>query len=482
MLKKPDGTEYPTQQQAIDGKGHFGINYKIPADKPAGTYSWWVVDSKTGKKSAIISYQITPLINVAKIYGKLHINAAIGAALAGAKVSTGIVATTTTSDGSFSLAKIPAGQQVINFSKAGYQPFSVTIPVPSSGSYNMGNRWLVQNGLVKPTIAQAPMSGLPGTTFVQWGTGFTPNGTATLHFKKPDNTEYPPVTLSLDNIGHLETPYCTPMNKPVGLYSWWAIDNATHITSNTVAYTVTQAVNPCQAPTQYNRFLKISNATCRDKWNLTIFYKERYNGYFDMNQRFLMGYINGTLDTNSKISIAIDGISSILSVADIPSLKGKDIQSLVGIGTNQSLQFDAKIINNEYADLLYSTIGAAAETVATRNPWPTIEYAMTTGSNTMNNLFATIGVTTLTKRFQELEIAKQFLFNYYRFGSRMNLLAADYGLPANARMVDIIKAIGDQIGAGNPWYWFDNYDVYNVVNLIVTDMNIVNMKQTEYSK
>jgi Protein of unknown function (DUF1566) len=178
-VKKPDGTEYPTQQQAIDGKGHFGINYKIPADKPAGTYSWWVVDSKTGKKSAVIRYQITPLINVAKIYGKLHINSASGAALSAAKVSTGIVATTSASDGSFSLAKIPAGQQVINFSKAGYQPFSVTIPVPTSGSYNMGNRWLVQNGLVKPTIAQAPMSGLPGTTFVQWGTGFTPNGLPT---------------------------------------------------------------------------------------------------------------------------------------------------------------------------------------------------------------------------------------------------------------------------------------------------------------
>jgi hypothetical protein len=102
--------------------------------------------------------------------------------LAGAKVSTGIVAATTASDGRFSFTKIPAGQQVINFSKTGYQPFSVTISVPASGSYAMGDRWLVQNGLVKPTIAQAPMSGLPGTTFVQWGTGFTPNGTATLHF------------------------------------------------------------------------------------------------------------------------------------------------------------------------------------------------------------------------------------------------------------------------------------------------------------
>jgi uncharacterized repeat protein (TIGR01451 family) len=89
-----------------------------------------------------------------------------------------------------------------------------------------------------PAIAQTPMSGPPGTMFVQWGTGFTPNGTATLHFKKPDGTEYPTQTIPLDNIGHFEIPYTTPVDKPLGTYMWWAIDDTNGNKSNEVSYVV----------------------------------------------------------------------------------------------------------------------------------------------------------------------------------------------------------------------------------------------------
>lgn len=47
----------------------------------------------------------------------------------------------------------------------------------------------VETHSVNPIIAMTPMSVPPGTTFVKWGTGFTPNGTATLHFLKPDGSE-----------------------------------------------------------------------------------------------------------------------------------------------------------------------------------------------------------------------------------------------------------------------------------------------------
>jgi hypothetical protein len=88
-------------------------------------------------------------------------------------------------------------------------------------------------------IAQLPMSGLPGTTFVEWGTGFTPNGTATLRFKKPDQSEYPPLLKQpLDNIGHFEITYKAPLNKPLGNYCWWAIDDQTKRESNPVCYQI----------------------------------------------------------------------------------------------------------------------------------------------------------------------------------------------------------------------------------------------------
>jgi pimeloyl-ACP methyl ester carboxylesterase len=88
------------------------------------------------------------------------------------------------------------------------------------------------------TIAQTPMSGPPGTTFVQWGTGFTPNGNATLHFRKPDGTEYGTQTIKLDAGGHFELSYTSEWNKPVGTYTWWVIDDTSGRKSNEVSYVI----------------------------------------------------------------------------------------------------------------------------------------------------------------------------------------------------------------------------------------------------
>ncbi len=82
------------------------------------------------------------------------------------------------------------------------------------------------------------MSGPPGTTFVQWGTGFTPNSTAKFHVKKPDGTEYDPWDQAIDSIGHFEVSYTAPWNKTPGTYTWWLIDGPTSQKSNEVSYLI----------------------------------------------------------------------------------------------------------------------------------------------------------------------------------------------------------------------------------------------------
>ncbi len=91
---------------------------------------------------------------------------------------------------------------------------------------------------LNPVIAQTPMSGPPGATFTQWATGFTPDGVAALHFKKPDGTEYPSHNQSLDSQGHFEVEYTSSVEKPAGSYIWWAVDVTTGIKSNEVNYTI----------------------------------------------------------------------------------------------------------------------------------------------------------------------------------------------------------------------------------------------------
>jgi len=91
---------------------------------------------------------------------------------------------------------------------------------------------------VNPIVAQTPMSGKAGTTFAQWGTGFSSNSTATLHFKKPDGTEYPTSSQSIDSNGTFSISYPSPSNKAKGTYIWWGIDGPTGKKSNSVSYTI----------------------------------------------------------------------------------------------------------------------------------------------------------------------------------------------------------------------------------------------------
>ena len=105
----------------------------------------------------------------------------------------------------------------------------------------------ILNYTLSPTIAQTPMKSTPGTTFAQWGTGFTPNSTATLHFRKPDLSEYPTLKQPLDSIGHFDIRWTAPVDKPPGAYTWWAIDDSSGIGSNPVTYEITS-----RSPAVYN--------------------------------------------------------------------------------------------------------------------------------------------------------------------------------------------------------------------------------------
>ena len=88
-------------------------------------------------------------------------------------------------------------------------------------------------------ISQTPMSGPPGTSFTQRGMGFTPNGTATLHFRNPLGDELDPIQLDTNALGAFEIVYNSLQDKPAGTHFWWAVDNATGERSGTLGYEIT---------------------------------------------------------------------------------------------------------------------------------------------------------------------------------------------------------------------------------------------------
>jgi PKD repeat protein len=116
-------------------------------------------------------------------------------------------------------------------------------------------------------IGQQPISAPPGTHFAQWGTGFTPDSTATLYFKKPDGT-VDPSQHHIDAIGHFEIDYPAPWDKPSGTYIWWAIDGVTGAKSNEISYVITplstildvQPINPQSDEFIYKNFFPSPNS------------------------------------------------------------------------------------------------------------------------------------------------------------------------------------------------------------------------------
>jgi len=80
-------------------------------------------------------------------------------------------------------------------------------------------------------VSMSPSSGLPGDTLLEWGMGFTPSGTATLHFKRPDGTEALALSQVIDAGGYFEMKYKAPADLPAGTYIIWAVDDATGVKS-----------------------------------------------------------------------------------------------------------------------------------------------------------------------------------------------------------------------------------------------------------
>jgi hypothetical protein len=113
-------------------------------------------------------------------------------------------------------------------------------PSPFIQSYDPYN----PHPVVTPVIAMSPTSGPPGSVLAESGTGFTSNGIVILHYKGPDGTELPTLSITADGSGQFGTTYTLPADQPAGIYTWWAIDSTTALKSNVVSYEIKSVIVP----------------------------------------------------------------------------------------------------------------------------------------------------------------------------------------------------------------------------------------------
>lgn len=96
------------------------------------------------------------------------------------------------------------------------------------------------NTSLEPLVSVSPLAGKAGTKFDQPGSGFTPDSGATLHFKKPDGTEYPTVEKVTDTKGSYTNTWQSNLNTAVGIYQYWAVDRASKKVSPVVSFEITK--------------------------------------------------------------------------------------------------------------------------------------------------------------------------------------------------------------------------------------------------
>lgn len=264
--RKPDGTEEQVSQP-IDAQGRFVARWVPGPQGLVGTYQVWGVDSQPGKVSNTITYAVTG--PVASVNPQLSVYPLSGSAMtmfnqSGQGFTPNSSATVyyqkpdgstyppvkqpTDAQGRYQRQWTPGPQALVGTYRAwavddstrrqsvaiGY---AVTVaprsasptPLPVPGS----------TLVVSPQLSVSPVSGGRGTTFSQPGQGFTPNATATVYYRKPDGTTYPPVRQPTDGQGRYMRQWMPGPQALVGTYQAWAVDDRTGRQSRVISYTVT---------------------------------------------------------------------------------------------------------------------------------------------------------------------------------------------------------------------------------------------------
>jgi len=109
-----------------------------------------------GVATAKLSWQVVSATGA--VSGKLHVGSAGGTPLAGATVSCGGKTTTTDVNGFYILSGITPGNQIVSFSKTGYQPFSKAVNILANSCINAGDNWLVPNSCLS-TVSSTQWKG-----------------------------------------------------------------------------------------------------------------------------------------------------------------------------------------------------------------------------------------------------------------------------------------------------------------------------------
>ena len=240
-FRRPDMTEAPTASTTADASGAYSHIFVPPVGTPPGQWQYWAVDNTTSKVSAVATLIITqPLVTVTPTVGPW--GTVFNEPGSGFTPGGGVTLHFRRPD----MTEAPTASKAADSSGNYTHTFIPTVGT-MTGTWQY---WAVDNStgtqsnmfnlvITEPRVSALPSRGSVGTTFDEPGTGFTPNGGVTLHFRRPDGTEAPTALKLANALGSYSHSFASVVGTMTGTWQYWAIDNVTGTSSNIFSLQIT---------------------------------------------------------------------------------------------------------------------------------------------------------------------------------------------------------------------------------------------------
>ena len=210
------------------------------------------------------------------------------------------------------------------------------------------------------------------------------------------------------------------------------------------------SIDTCKAP-KYKNIFKISNPSCRERWNLYSYYAV---------SRILFtqsSIVRAKMDGVEYGHLVIEGILHAIELKMNPQEKiiGDITKSAISNdlqGTLSILGGGNKATSDLLADVMVDTLIEAGEGYV--SPHQVVVSQSTKIIGIFNNLLGAFLLDDLTEEMNDLIIARKYLTEYYSFGSlNPNASVAEFHrIPRNSSLWDTIDKIAKDNGYSNHWY------------------------------
>lgn len=229
--------------------------------------------------------------------------------------------------------------------------------------------------------------------------------------------------------------------------------------TNKAEYDEWDATEDCNAPL-YNSsfFLKITNPTCKQKWNIYSF--NNYEKILTNQRNIIKAKIEGTDIGHNTVQLALNMVDYHL---DPIGKATSDITKYVISKDLEAVFPNNKILTDGLAGIISDVLISSTEAVV--SPLQLLENKATQILGIFNDLLGSFNLDALTEEMNDSLIVSTYLREYYSYGGDNGRVALFHGISQYSSLWNTIDAVAKSEAYSNNWYGTE-YHIDKIQNTI----------------